>query len=259
MNLDFHVSMTAHILEAGPRPIGIMDPSSVPCLPVDGGKHYYIWPPLVKRVRVFPVIGSGSASSSSSAVVTLAICDKRVVFDDVANEGHGLVEGDEGTPAKSELDAALEQLAAFVDESAPDPERGGDADPALTEDPFSYDEADGSLFGSAPPKQFFGKFPAAVVGMFPNGRIGYYATDGRFECTCFLHQGCVLTRSAKNRPLAFLHWWLSHASAEGCSSKAAHWCDKYISPDENLINKWAKAQLLAADPMYVDLHIAQIA
>ena len=158
-----------------------------------------------KKSRVFPVVGGTAASSSSAAPsAVLALCDKPVEIHDLPDEGEGLVDAVEDTSLLPDLDAALEHLAVFVDTAAPrDPGfehgEGPGPGPGPGVDPFEDDSAPPDpLFAPPPKKQLFGKEPAAKVGVFPNGRIAFYSTDNRFECTCFCHPNCVLTRSRTN-------------------------------------------------------------
>jgi hypothetical protein len=237
-----------------------MDPSVVPAVALSGGRHHYIWPPTIKKRRVFPVVSSGGSSSSSSVAPAgpLALCDKQIVFSEIADEGAGVL-GDEIDKGKSDLDNALEQLAAFVDDKSSQPASGDggvEAPPAET-DAFEGGP-NGTLFAPPLAKHFYGRLPATVVGIFPNGRIAYYLTDERFEATCFLHPGCVLTRAARKKPLAFLHWWLAQGSNDGCSTKQIHWSASCMNPDENMIKDWGKSQFATGNHDYIDLNLAQM-
>ena len=89
-------------------------------------------------------------------------------------------------------------------------------------------------------------------GMFPNGTIAFYH-DERYECKCNVHPDCTLTRNRDKHPVAFMHWWLSQATQNWCSTKADHWSDKYLKPDPVVIADYEPDQLTTAEVQFMEL------
>ena len=251
-----HVSMKVFILDSE-SPLGrgtTMDPSSVPANSVDGGKHHWLWPPVIRKVRTFPTFGGGASGSRARKV--LSICDTPVVFSDIVDEGVNLVDEEQTEP--SELDEALEELAAYVEHSAPPKNLEKDHnnnDSDSDEAPFAKPAAPGGpLFKPKAPKKFAGKGHSMQCCVFEFGSITFFPHDSRFECICYKHHSCILTRNAKKLPVAFMHWWLKTGgeSAE-CETKPSHWTDEYMLPSDETIDAWCAEQDARADPMYVAL------
>ena len=129
----------------------------------------------------------------------------------------------------------------------------GDSDTDSDETPGPA-PSDGKIFPKAPPRKYHGKSPAFQVSLFDHGKIKYFATDHRFEATCFAHDRCVLTRAARLQPVAHMHWWLTHGCKPGVpSTKADHWTPEFVNPDSDTIDIWRQTQDFFKDPMYMEL------